>query len=526
MVGQPGWRCGQWRMQPNRTCLRRTRSDVPCMQSSLCRSLQRAEAVLRTRLNPGLRWLLKHKHEDVGSDPEGLPSRSARRLRRLEQCMLGAGGQWQALRECPGAVGGCVRARCPPEGAEFQHVGPQGGRLQALLEERARLLFLHEFALRYRASAAFVRRLAGLLEREGGPPGAGGVRALCEELRGLSLTEEYLRGALGALGGGDPAGPSAESLEDTLGGAEAFSRVAGGQGGVGTFPAARLLQVLGEHRGRAAAQTLHRWAAGESGPLHGPHVLHAPPRTLLGDQADRLPCPLNPPVEPPRSACPLAAFVTQDQEFTERLFQALLSSTDLLAPHVPNRPAPDRPRTADPPHTHPSGGRGGRDSERDRAESEACAALAARYRRALWTEFSRALLSLLYCPPHNCMLGSLNQCSDQTALLLVTELRGVCSTVSLPGECEGSLNDLCTQIITKPRSVAGMQCCVPLWERDRRISVFLILRGEIVQSGPPPQNSSCSSTPPCTPPSAAWSLQGAVLSPGTRGRGAPTAWRC
>lgn len=72
-------------------------------QSSLSRSLQRAEALLRTRFNPGLRWLLCGRSEE-DKEEEGsfvaahnLVSRSSARLLRLEQGMLGLASQWQLV---------------------------------------------------------------------------------------------------------------------------------------------------------------------------------------------------------------------------------------------------------------------------------------------------------------------------------------------------------------------------------------------------------------------------------------------
>ncbi|KAJ8382470.1 hypothetical protein SKAU_G00032480 [Synaphobranchus kaupii] len=510
------------------------RSDVSCMQSSFSRSLQKAEALLWTRLNPGLRWLLKQMSDDGGSDPENedtfvacqnLTSLSSRRLQQLERCMLGLSPQWQVQHTPAGTQCACIRVLSPDE-SEFHHhpaavyFGQHYAQLQDLLEDRARLLFLHEFARRYQAAATFVTNLAGLLERErasaGGAMGRGlcpswgyGVGALCEELRvhsghwgrlrakaradrwlrpasfwssrtpegarrsltllglqALTLTEEYLRAALAALARAGPGGVSAEALHDTLAGVEAFNHVLAEQGvqlvaAVAPLPAATLLHILAEHRGRAAADALHQWAAGWSGPLP---VLCASPLRPRWEQFNWL-CLLDPPAAPtgatflPRGPCPLTAFVKRDAEFAERILQALLSSTNLLVPHVPSQPMLDRPHTSDSSPVPPSTGSGARDGQetkrcksvqwRDTGKSDACAALAVQYRRVLWKEFGRALLTLLYYPAHNCILGSLNQCTDRIVFLLVTELHGACRKVSLPVECEGLLNDLCIQIVSK-----------------------------------------------------------------------------
>ncbi|KAG5845383.1 uncharacterized protein ccdc142 isoform X1 [Anguilla anguilla] len=530
----------QKRISPSLDALSQDRSDVPCMPSSFSWSLQKAEALLRTRLNPGLRWLLKQKSFDGGSDPDkedtfmvcqNLTSRSSRRLQQLEQCVLGLSQQWQVQRASIGMQYGCIRIPSP-DNCEFHHhpaavtFGQHYSLLQDLLEDRARLLFLHEFAHRYQAATTFVANLAGLLERERASPGARGrgpcpvwcygVGALCEELRvhlghwgrlrakaqaerwlrsasfwssrtpaeaqqsltllglqALALTEEYLQAALAALAWAGPDGVSTEALEDTLAGLEAFNHILAEQGvqrGAmaqraiacpALLTAAALLRILAEHRGWAAAEALHQWAAAWSRPLP---VLCASPLRWKWEQFD-WPCLLDPLISPtkttvlPMCPCPLTVFVKQDAEFAARIIQALLSTTNLLVPHIPTQPIADRPQMVDGFPAHPTSGSGAQDEQatkrckfvqwRDTGKSDACAAVVVQYRRALWKEFGRALLALLYYPPPDCILGSLNQCTDQAVFLLVTELHSACRKVSLPEECEGLLNNLCTQIACK-----------------------------------------------------------------------------
>ncbi|XP_061108440.1 uncharacterized protein ccdc142 isoform X2 [Conger conger] len=526
----------QKRTNPLPEAMSEDRSDVLCMQSSFSRSLQKAEALLRTRLNPGLRWLLKQKSGDCGSDPENegtfvacqnLTSRSSRRLQQLEQCVFRLSLHWQVLHTPAGMQCGCMVPS--PDNCEFHHhpaavtFGQHYSQLQDLLEDRARLLFLHEFARRYQAAAVFVANLAGLLELERELPDAGGlrqcppqgysIRGLCEELRvhlghwsrlhakaradcwlrpasfwisrtlagarwnlmllglqALALTEEYLQTALAALSHAGQDGLSAEVMEDTLAGLGTFSHILAEQGVQlqamaqwargcpAPITATSLLCTLAVNRGRAAAEALHQWAAGWS---RTPPVLCASPLRPRWEQFDwpsLLALPTGATILP-KGPCPVTAFVRQDTEFMERIHQALLSSTNLLVPHVPSQPVPDRPHTADGSPAHPPPGSGahvGQETKRcksvqwrDLGKSDACAALTVDYRRVLWKEFGRALLILLYYPPHNCLLGSLNQCTDQTVFLLVTELRSACRKVSLPVEYEGLLNDLCTQIVCK-----------------------------------------------------------------------------
>ncbi|XP_078145373.1 uncharacterized protein LOC144542436 [Centroberyx gerrardi] len=74
-------------------------------QRSISRSLQRAEALLRTTFNPSLKWLLRgrsqEEKEDEGSfvAAHNLVSRSSARLLRLQQGMLGVAPQWQLVGE-------------------------------------------------------------------------------------------------------------------------------------------------------------------------------------------------------------------------------------------------------------------------------------------------------------------------------------------------------------------------------------------------------------------------------------------
>ncbi|KAI1883848.1 hypothetical protein AGOR_G00236250, partial [Albula goreensis] len=289
----------------------------------------------------------------------------------------------------------------------------------------------------------------------------------------LALTEEYLHVCLSSLPKAYPDGVPAEALEDMLAGVEAFNHVVAEQGahlratgrrargGPVPFPATRLLQVLAEHRGRVAAETLHRWVASQNRPLP---TLHTDPQRFGWEQV-RWPdllvslTPLGGAPTVPSTPCPLAALLRQDTEFTDRLFQALLLSTDLLVSHVPSRPMRDRPHTADGSPAHPHGGCDGHDNQetkrcksvqwRDSGKSNACTTLAARYKHVLWKEFGRAFLVLLYHPPQNCILGSLNQCSNQMVLHLVAELHSACIPVLHSVECEGLLNDICTQVVAK-----------------------------------------------------------------------------
>lgn len=70
-------------------------------QNSISRSLQRAEMLLRSTFNPGLRWLFHARSQDEEEEEEGnfvlahnLVSRSSARLLRLQHALLTVAPQW------------------------------------------------------------------------------------------------------------------------------------------------------------------------------------------------------------------------------------------------------------------------------------------------------------------------------------------------------------------------------------------------------------------------------------------------
>lgn len=70
-------------------------------QRSLCRSLQRAETLLRT-FNPGLKWLFQGRQDEEDMERHfvvayNLVSRSSARLLRLHQAVVTVAPQWQSV---------------------------------------------------------------------------------------------------------------------------------------------------------------------------------------------------------------------------------------------------------------------------------------------------------------------------------------------------------------------------------------------------------------------------------------------
>ncbi|KAM9413087.1 uncharacterized protein ccdc142 isoform 1-T3 [Salvelinus alpinus] len=548
------------------------------------KSLQKAEALLRTRFNPSLRWLLRQKSDDMWEFEnrdtfvacQNLTSQSSSRLQRLDQGMLGLSPQCQVLRgPRTGQLQSCVRG-LTTEGSFYHHppaatLSQHYGQLQYLLEQRAQLLFLHEYARRTRVTTVYVDKLTSLLERELGllmdrsrvlerPNSAWsfGMGGLCQELRihvshwdalcakaqsdvwlrtvlfqrtetlavmrrtlrvlglqALVLMERCIYTALSALASAQLARVPRDALEDLLAGAEVFNQVLEEQRfqhrgsrwrtqtlqlsdwpGLSSrqptrrgslpapFPVVELMRILAEHRGQIAAEQLYQWASQQSF-LHS-QALHtgAPAPTweklkllfpllsalhpsepspdgltlenLPGPSSDesRLgkPCPCS-------SDLPFTAFIRQDRKSLEILFQALVSSTDLLAPHIPNRPRPEWTNTPE----HSPRCCEGESSPTDEARQEikrpksvqsgACVELFGHYRTMLWREFGKAVIQRFHQPPKRDPLGSVNQWNDQMVFQLVMWLnhgcRGVeCLAELIPEECRGVVDDFSLQLLS------------------------------------------------------------------------------
>ncbi|KAM6924022.1 glycerophosphocholine cholinephosphodiesterase ENPP6 [Xenentodon cancila] len=142
-------------------------------QSSICHSWQRAELLLRSTLNPGLRWLLHDQSQSEEEDnfvaAHNLVSRSSIRLQRLQQSLLTLAVQWQLVGGAQaGSPKACVKG-LQDEGdvillPSLSSLQQQYRALCKLLEQRSVLLFIHEFTRRVRLAAAYLSRVRHLLE--------------------------------------------------------------------------------------------------------------------------------------------------------------------------------------------------------------------------------------------------------------------------------------------------------------------------------------------------------------------------
>ncbi|XP_008279120.1 uncharacterized protein ccdc142 isoform X2 [Stegastes partitus] len=144
-------------------------------QSSISRSLQRAEVLFRSTFNPSLKWLF-HGHSNDEEEEHfvvahNLVSRSSARLLRLQQALLTMSPQWQLVGEAQVASSqACVRG-LPGEGGVLflpSSCSLQGHyrALRMLLDQRSLLVFIHEYSRRARLAAAYVARVRHLLEHQ------------------------------------------------------------------------------------------------------------------------------------------------------------------------------------------------------------------------------------------------------------------------------------------------------------------------------------------------------------------------
>uniref|UniRef100_A0A3B4T4F2 Coiled-coil domain containing 142 n=1 Tax=Seriola dumerili TaxID=41447 RepID=A0A3B4T4F2_SERDU len=149
-------------------------------QSSISRSLQRAETLLRTTFNPSLKWLFHSRSQDEDAEEghfvvaHNLVSRSSARLLRLQQALLTVAPQWQLVGGAQvGSPQVCVKGIPEREAEGGVVLVPSSSSLQGpyrtlwrLLEQRSLLLFIHEYTRRARLAAAYISRVSHLLEEQ------------------------------------------------------------------------------------------------------------------------------------------------------------------------------------------------------------------------------------------------------------------------------------------------------------------------------------------------------------------------
>lgn len=525
------------------------------------KSRQKTDPLFQKRFSPNNKHLLRQKsdrsswnYENENEDNfvacQDLTSRSSQRLQHLEHTLLSLRSQCRVLRGSGGCLRGCVTGLSTSGDAEFYH-HPQAAafsqhcaQLQHLLEQRAQLLFIHEYARRCRAANCFISRLGDVLRKARLLASRGqsskeqantswnlDLRAMCEELQvhvahwdmlyarvrsepflrtvfvtrtemlssmqrglwllgqqALLLMENCMHTVLKALAAAQLGCVPQNTLEDLLSAVELYNHHVAVNPRSQKRAAAWSLQILltsdcsrvrlflprkrikpgallleeimitvARHRAQIAARQLYSWTcqqtdllslAGQTRmtwrDLDCPNLLVPPTseqfKSILDESANK---PLHGFWS---SSLPLFVFAHRDREdILETLFQVLVSSTDLLAPHIPKRSQLDRRASAE---------RSRRASEReennnpknyssriqngvqrmDPSNLDACVALFSQYRDILWREFGKAVIVHFYYPSHSTVLGGMNQWNDQMVFLLVRWLKHACKEgVTLKG---------------------------------------------------------------------------------------------
>ncbi|XP_059673809.1 coiled-coil domain-containing protein 142 [Gavia stellata] len=167
----------------------------------LARSLQKAEAMLRSCVSPGLRRLLPPRPRERGydsgeDDDEEEEEETPALLASLEQSFLGLHRclcVWEDprtetfqghVRPQPGDSTGTAAFSYHPV---HPRVAERGAALHALLQHRHHLRLARDYSRRLKASSDFLRRLLALVEQPELPVGELGaalpLRGLCQELR-------------------------------------------------------------------------------------------------------------------------------------------------------------------------------------------------------------------------------------------------------------------------------------------------------------------------------------------------------
>ncbi|KAK7138461.1 hypothetical protein R3I94_013933 [Phoxinus phoxinus] len=498
--------------------------DASWYQGPFTKSLQRAEALFRARLNPSLKWLMRQKSRDGSWDSES-ESCSSRSVQRLGQALPSLGSQCLALRDPASGARpfGCVTNLALPSSPEEFHHHSQAPaftqhycQLQHLMEQRSQLLFLSEYARRTHLASCFVSQLASVLERtrllladreQPNSTWSLSLKALCLDMqvhvnhwhllrtkartdRGLRrvlfirvetlasmrrtlnllgsqavwLMEQCIHTALRALAEAQPDRVPRDALVDLLCAVELFNQILQDKGSSGLdygsdwlrnarpFPVERLMMILARSQAKKAAEQLYTWSSQQSNLLNianNPRFASSPAintHTAV-DEASRKPVHSR-----WSSNLPFASFISRDRECLDTLFQVLVTSTNLLAPHIPRNPALDLEDSMVVCRRASEGEE--RPLSRPRMPCRTVGLdlgqmkLFSHYKELLWSEFGEAGARLFRYQSCNCALGSLNLWNEEALTLLVSWLRHSCSEDLVPEECKESLSNFCSHVLS------------------------------------------------------------------------------
>ncbi|XP_077057758.1 uncharacterized protein ccdc142 [Siphateles boraxobius] len=531
--------------------------DASWYQGPFTKSLQRAEALFRTRLNPSLKWLMGQKSRDGSWDSES-ESGSSRSVQRLGQALQSLGSQCLTLHDPVSGARpfGCVTNlsfSSSPE--EFHHHSQASAftqhycQLQHLMEQRSQLMFLSEYARRTHLASCFVTQLGSVLERtrlllaDRGQPNSTwslSLKALCLEMQvhvnhldllrtkartdrslrrvlfirvetlasmrrtlnllgsqAVWLMEQCIHTALRALAEAQPDRVPRDALVDLVCAVELFNQILQDKRSSGldfgsdwlrnarSFPVERLMMILARSQAKKAAEQLYTWSSQQSNLMHianNPRFVSSPAinihvETAVDEKSRK-------PVHSLWSSnLPFASFISRDRECLDTLFQVLVTSTNLLAPHIPRRPALDLEdsmvicrRASEGEERHLNRPRMPcRTTSVDLGQMK----LFSHYKHLLWREFGEAVARHFHYQSCNSALGSLNQWNDEALMLLVLWLRHSCMEDRVPEECKESLSNFCSHVLSTAAFTRWdeMMClslgsglkekCVPAVKRER-----------------------------------------------------------
>uniref|UniRef100_A0A8C1YP76 Coiled-coil domain containing 142 n=1 Tax=Cyprinus carpio TaxID=7962 RepID=A0A8C1YP76_CYPCA len=250
-----------------------------------------------------------------------------------------------------------------------------------------------------------------------------------------------------------------------------------------TFPVEELMMILAQSQAQKSAEQLYMWSSQQSNLLYMakiPNKLKSHfPHPNLNSQLSSSPTIKIHTVQLEPQAfnevsqkslhslwslnLPFSLFISRDRECLDTFFQALVTSTNLLAPLIPRKPLLNR--TADLLDSvvfsrGPSEGeerllnRPRRTSRTynvaaiDLRKSDAYMKLFSDYKKLLWGEFGKAVVSHFYFQPFNSALGSINQWNDEMLLHLVSWLKHSYIEDLIPQECKGNLSKFCSHILS------------------------------------------------------------------------------
>ncbi|XP_056328436.1 uncharacterized protein ccdc142 [Danio aesculapii] len=549
--------------------------DASWYQSPFTKSVQRAEALFRNRLNPSLKRLMKQKSKDGSweSESESITSCSSRSIQRLGETLQSLSSQCHILyNPAGGRQFGCIRGLSSSEEEEFYH-HPQAAafsqhycQLQHLMDQRAQLLFFQEYARRTQVATCFVAQLGSVLEKtrlllpdkeqvteQPNSTWNLNLRALCQEmqvhvshwdllwakarfdfrlrrslfsrietlssmrrtlcllaLQAMQLLEQCIYTALSAFTAAQLDRVPRDALVDLLCAVELYNEIVVDtksqcktstqssklmfnsdwpQIGSSTlpkatgptiFPVKQLMMILAQSRAQKAAKQLYTWASQQSNLLLANNskeikahaklnsrLLSSPTINIhtvqLEPQAAAEDTPQNPLHKLWSSNLPFTLFISRDRECLDTLFQVLVTSTNLLAPHIPKEPLLDRTvdledsvvicRRASDGEEKPSNrprmsSRAHNAAAVDIRKSDVCLKLFSNYKNLLWKEFGKAVVRHFYYQPYNSTLGSIHQWNDEMLLLLVSWLKHSYIEDLIPEECKESLSDFCFYLLS------------------------------------------------------------------------------